>query len=110
MQFSHSFLEALWNGRCWLKMESHIRNMRGCYDNLRSLIELACLALPSKDAKEFDTGSSSGLLKLRKAVLMQVVHSSRGNKFVRKIEVLKLSSVPGKQQPLLTFTACSAVV
>lgn len=53
MQFSHSFLETLWNGGCWLKMERHIRNMRGYYDNLRLLIELTCLALPSKDAKEF---------------------------------------------------------
>lgn len=30
-----------------------MRNMREYYDNLRWLIELACLALPSKDAKEF---------------------------------------------------------
>lgn len=50
-----------------------------------------------------DTGPFSRLLKLRKAVLMQVVHSNGGKKFMRKIEVLKVGKVPGKQQPLLTF-------
>lgn len=57
-----------------------------------------------------DMGSFSRLLKLRKAVLMQGVHSNGRNKFMRKIEALKLSSMPGKQQPLLTFTAYPTVV
>lgn len=35
---------------------------------------------------------------------MQVVHSNGAKKFMRKIEVLKVGNVPGKQQPLLTFT------
>lgn len=112
MQFSHSFLEVLWNGGCWVKMERHIRNMREFYDNLRWLIVLACLAFPSKDAKGFglirglfQDFSSWGRLYLCKWYIQM-----GDKKFMRKIEVLKLNSVPGKQQPLLTFTVNLTVV
>lgn len=57
-----------------------------------------------------DMGSFSRILKLRKALLMQVVHSNGGKKFMRETEVHILSRIPGKQQPLVTFTAYSTVV
>lgn len=79
--------------------------MRGYYDSLRLLLELACLALPSKDAKEFgliwgpfqEFSSEEGCTYTSGTFKW-------GKKFIWKIEVHILSNVPGKQQPLLTFT------